>query len=163
MFFLLSQLKKDFKTDEQRHASIMLWEIQEKRTWGKGKRNDSVSKALSTHPSSKSSAAYRRKSNQTRTAFGGESFLPPCKEQRGNGSILGQQLWKSFDIGGVNKYSVKPRVGFSVGGAAFLFLFFKNPWPLNKMSILFYCTVSLYIFLPSGGFANRKWPRITAG
>lgn len=44
MFFLLSELKKDFKTNEQRHASAMPWEIQQNKTRRKGKQNDAVSK-----------------------------------------------------------------------------------------------------------------------
>lgn len=44
MFFLLSELKKDSKTNEQRHASAMPWEIQQNKTRRKGKQNDAVSK-----------------------------------------------------------------------------------------------------------------------
>lgn len=44
MFFLLSQLRKGFKTNEQRHASVMLWEIWESKTQRNRKQNDSINK-----------------------------------------------------------------------------------------------------------------------
>lgn len=103
MFFLLSELKKDFKTNEQRHASAMPWEIQQNKTRRKGKQNDAVSKIqwIGIRVVKALLPIGEKVKEQNHNWIWREVIFASVQEPKRQQFSSSRMTWKSCDVGGV--------------------------------------------------------------